>query len=222
MGRFSAQSLAFDLLCLQSRQKFSDRCTDEGIQKKKCMERDDDAPSVHREKGAKSSSLFFSCLLKPFFKGVSIYILLPAGVSSNSVYYVLQFHTWVFSHHLTQAMRARARKKCREGHPAPPPPPNTVLFSLLQSSSAHALYFQCVGKKRRYYSPPVSTVCLWLAVQEGVSPHSTPLCFPNLYIVASTEGSTEGDREGCNPNRFFFPLFIPSHVLLFCSYHAEQ
>lgn len=39
--------------------------------------------------GAESSLLFFSRLLKPFFKGVSIYMLLPAGVSSNNVYYML-------------------------------------------------------------------------------------------------------------------------------------
>lgn len=174
MDRFSAQSLAFDLLCLQSRQRFSDRCTDEGIQKKKKCTEKDDAPSVHREKGAKSSSLFFSCLLKPFFKGVSIYILLPAGVSSNSVYYVLQFHTWAFSHHLTQAMRAR-KEKCRKGHPAPPQPPNTVLFSLCSNHHPCVRYVFNVWKKKALLFPS-NFHCLFMAgcSRRGVPPPQPP------------------------------------------------
>lgn len=193
------------------------------------MERDDDdAPSVHKEKGAKSSSLFFSCLLKPFFKGVSIYILLPASVLSNSVYYVLQVsHLGVFTSFDTS--HARARKNAGKDNQHHHHHQTLFSFSLCSNHRPRVCSIFNVCKKKGVTISlrfPLS-VRGWL-FKKGCPPTPAPLCFPNLYIVTSTEGSTEGGRGVQPPNRFFFPLFsffscsfilsIPRRAVIHISY----
>lgn len=159
--------------------------------------------SVCREKrkkkiwGAESSLLFFSRLLKPFFKGVSIYILLPAGVSSNNVYYMLprgkasqsfltpgrDFH---FVSIATCACVQIKKKMCRKGH-------STTLtkrlfyISVLSATPiiVHmcAPFLMCGRRKKKVFTSP-GFHCLFVAgckeKKEGVAavpshPSTSPL-----------------------------------------------
>lgn len=186
------------------------------------MERDDDdAPSVHKEKGAKSSSLFFSCLLKPFFKGVSIYILLPASVLSNSVYYVLQVsHLGVFTSFDTS--HARARKNAGKDNQHHHHHQTLFSFSLCSNHRPRVCsIFNVCKKKRRYYFPPVSTVCSWLAVQEGVPPHPSPPLLPKPVHSDIHRGLYRGGSGGATPQSVFLPPFLLL-LMFFYFVHTTQ
>lgn len=141
--------------------------------------------------GAESSLLFFSRLLKPFFKGVSIYILLPAGVSSNNVYYMLPrgkspsrfSHQGAIFTSFRCDLRARADKKkkkkmCRKGHSTTltkQPFSISVLCYSNHCSHVRSIFNVWKKKKKRCLCHLVSIVCLWLVVKKNRGVAMVPL-----------------------------------------------
>lgn len=127
--------------------------------------------------GAESSLLFFSRLLKPFFKGVSIYILLPAGVSSNNVYYMLPrgkspsrfSHQGAIFTSFRCDLRARADKKkkmCRKGHSTTlTKQPFSISVLCYSNHCSHVRSIFNVWKKKKkgvYVTWFPLSVCGWL------------------------------------------------------------
>lgn len=129
--------------------------------------------------GAESSLLFFSRLLKPFFKGVSIYILLPAGVSSNNVYYMLPrgkspsrfSHQGAIFTSFRCDLRARADKKkkkmCRKGHSTTlTKQPFSISVLCYSNHCSHVRSIFNVWKKKKKKGVYVTwfplSVCGWL------------------------------------------------------------
>lgn len=159
--------------------------------------------------GAKSSLLFFSCLLKPFFKGVCIYILLlPARVSSN-IYYMLQWEPLppVVSHQGVVIWWIYVLQR------TPPVLSLSLSRSLFRTLFTRVLYFSCV-KKAFPFSPGFH--CLWLAVKEERSLAPSAPLHPNPVHSGIHRGPCRGRRWGEGSlSSPFYP--VSSHVFLFLS-----